>query len=138
MSHCSPSLGASQQSASSNFSLDPCSLVVQGRRRRQTPCSAQTSMTNYDLFSTSSFDCNFSRNDNQTFNVYMESTLSRYRKGLVLFSQLSNSPRKSFSVNQSVATISDQRVPHMSAFPLANWSVQSPIGAHARSCLICP
>ena len=54
MSHRSPSLGALQQSASSNFSIDPCSLVVQGvpphRRHRQTPCSAQTSTTNYDRF----------------------------------------------------------------------------------------
>ena len=112
MSRHSPSLGASQQSASSNFSLDPCSLVVQGvpprQRRRQTPCSAQTGMTNYDLFSTSSFDCNFSRNDNQTFNVYMESTLSIYRD-LCTFSQFSNSPRKIFNVNRSVAKISNQR-----------------------------
>ena len=55
MSHHSPSLGALQQSVSSNFLIDPCSLVVQGvppcRRHRQTPCSAQTSTTNYDLFS---------------------------------------------------------------------------------------
>ena len=55
MSHCSPSLGASQQSTSSNFLIDPCSLVVQGvpphRRCRETPFSAQTGMTNYDLFS---------------------------------------------------------------------------------------
>ena len=55
MSHHSPSLGASQQSASTYFSLDPCSLVVQGvppcRRRCQTPCSTQTGTTNYDLFS---------------------------------------------------------------------------------------
>ena len=49
------SLGASQQSAFTYFSIDPCSLVVEGvpphRRHHQTPCSAQTSMTNYDLFS---------------------------------------------------------------------------------------
>ena len=55
MSHHSPSLGASQQSASSNFSIDPCSLVVQGVpprwRHHQTPCSTQTGTTNYDLFS---------------------------------------------------------------------------------------
>ena len=50
----SPSLGALQQSASAYFSIDPCSLVVQGvppcQRCHQTPCSAQTSMTNYDPF----------------------------------------------------------------------------------------
>ena len=113
MSRHSPSLGASQQSASSNFSIDPCSLVVQGvppcRRCHQTPCSAQTGMTNYDLFWTSSFDCNLSRNDNQTFIVYTESTLSIYRKGLCTFFWFLNSPRKMFYVNQSVATISDQR-----------------------------
>ena len=113
MSRRSPTLEASKQSAPTNFSLDPCSLVVQGvpprQRRRQTPCSAQTGTTNYDLFSTSSFDCNFSRNDNQTFNEYMESTLSIYRKGLCAFFWFSNSPRKIFYVNQSVATISDQR-----------------------------
>ena len=79
------------------------------QRRRQTPCSTQTGTTNYDLFLTSSFDCNFSRNDNQTFNVYMESTLSIYRKGLCTCFQFSTSPRKIFYVNQSVATISDQR-----------------------------
>ena len=49
-----PTLGALKQSAPSNFSLDPCSLVVQGVpphwRHRQTPCSAQTGTTNYDLF----------------------------------------------------------------------------------------
>ena len=57
MSHCSPSLGALQQSASAYFLIDPCSLVVQGVphhwRCCQTPCSAQTGMTNYDLFFTS-------------------------------------------------------------------------------------
>ena len=113
MSHRSPSLGASQQSASSNFSIDPCSLVVQGvpphQRHHQTPCSAQTGTTNYDLFWTSSFDHNFSINDNQTFNIYMESTLSMYRKGLCTFFWFSNSPRKIFYVNRSVATILDQR-----------------------------
>ena len=55
MSCRSPSLGALQQSASAFFSIDPCSLVVEGvppcQQHHQTPCSAQTSMTNYDLFS---------------------------------------------------------------------------------------
>ena len=55
MSRRSPSLGASQQSAFAYFSIDPCSLVVEGVpscwRHHQTPCSAQTGMTNYDLFS---------------------------------------------------------------------------------------
>ena len=113
MSRPSPSLGASQQSASAYFSIDPYFLVVQGvpphRRHCQTPCSAQTGMTNYDLFFTSSFDCNFPRNDNKTFNLYTESTLSIYRKGLCTFFRFWNSPRKIFYVNQSVATISDQR-----------------------------
>ena len=98
MSHPSPSLGASQQSASTYFSIDPCSLEVQGvpphQSHHQTPCSAQTAMTNYDLFSTSSFNCNFPRNDNQTFNVCTESTLSIYRKGLCTFFRFWNSPRK--------------------------------------------
>ena len=56
MSCRSPILEASKQSAPTNFSVDPCSLVLQGvpprRRRRQTPCSAQTGMTKYDLFLT--------------------------------------------------------------------------------------
>ena len=108
MSHPSPSLGASQQSASMYFSIDPCSLEVQGvpphQRHHQTPCSAQTAMTNYDLFSTSSFNCNFPRNDNQTFNVCTESTLSIYRKGLCTFFRFWNSPRKIFYINRSVET----------------------------------
>ena len=41
----------------------------------------------WPFFHTSSFDCNFPGNDNQTFNVYMESTLSIYRKGLCSFFQ---------------------------------------------------
>ena len=99
MIHCSPSLGASQQSASMYFSIDHCSLVVQGvpphQRHCQTPCSAQTAMTNYDL---SSFDCNFPRNDNQTFNVYTESTLSIYiQKGPVyFFPVLEFAPKENF------------------------------------------
>ena len=108
MSHPSPSLGASQQSASTYFSIDPCSLEVQGvpphQSHHQTPCSAQTAMTNYDLFPTSSFNCNFPRNDNQTFNVCTESTLSIYRKGLCTFFRFWNSPRKIFYINRSVET----------------------------------
>ena len=54
MSRRSPTLEASKQSAPANFSVDPCSLVVQGmlprRRRHQTQCSYQTGMTKYDLF----------------------------------------------------------------------------------------
>ena len=41
---------------------------------------------NYDPFFTSSFNHNFGRNDNQTFNVSVESTLVLYRKGLCGFS----------------------------------------------------
>ena len=73
------------------------------------PSSAQTGMTNYDLFSTSSFNCNFGQSNNQTFNVYVESALSMYRKGLCTFFQFQNSPRKISDINRSVATISDQR-----------------------------
>ena len=61
------------------------------------------------FFSTSSFDCNFGRSNNQTFNVYTKSTLSIYRKGLCTFFQFLNSPRKIFNVERSVAIISDQR-----------------------------
>ena len=54
-------------------------------RHLQIPSITQTGMPNYDPFFASSFDCNFQRNDNQTFNVYTESTLSLYRKGLCSF-----------------------------------------------------
>ena len=58
-------------------------------RHPQIPSFAQTSLPNYDPFSTSSFDHNFGRNDNQTFIVYAESTLVLYGKGLCgLFSVL--------------------------------------------------
>ena len=113
MSCQSPTLGASKQSAPSNFLLDPCSLVVQGvppcQRHCRTPCSTQTGTTNYDLFSTSSFDCNFSRNDNQTFMYMWKVPFLYTERACVLVFQFSNSPRKIFYVNQSVATISDQR-----------------------------
>ena len=55
------------------------------RRHPQIPPFAQTSTPNYDPFFTSSFDHNFGRDDNQTFNVYAESTLVLYRKGLCGF-----------------------------------------------------
>ena len=42
-------------------------------------------MPNYDPLFTSSFDCNFLTNDNQTFIVYAKSTLVLYRKGLCGF-----------------------------------------------------
>ena len=62
------------------------------------------------FFSASSFDHNFQPNDNQTFIVYEKSTLVLYRKGLCgFFFQFQNSPRKSFDLERSVATISDQR-----------------------------
>ena len=103
MSRHFPSLGASQQSAFAYLSIDPCSLVVEGvpphQRHHQIPSSTQTGMTKYDLFSMSSFNCNFGQSNNQTFNVYMESTLSIYRKGLCTFFQFRNLPLKIFDVN---------------------------------------
>ena len=49
------------------------------QRLPQVPLFTQTGMPKYDLFSKTSFsDSNFPENDNQTFNVYVESTLSIY------------------------------------------------------------
>ena len=48
-------------------------------------CSLKPVCQSMTFFQTSSFDCNFPGNDNQTFNVYTESTLSIYRKGLCSF-----------------------------------------------------
>ena len=61
------------------------------------------------FFSASSFDCNFLPNNNQTFIVYMKSTLVLYRKGLCGFSRLWDSPWKKSYVEQSVASFMDQR-----------------------------
>ena len=55
-------------------------------RHPQIPWIAGTSAPNVDPFSASSFDCNFQPNDNQTFIVYVKSTLVVYRKGLCGFS----------------------------------------------------
>ena len=61
------------------------------------------------FFSASSFDHKFRPNDNQTFIVYMKSTLVLYRKGLCGFSQFWDSPWKKSYVEQSVASFTDQR-----------------------------
>ena len=116
MSRHSLSLGASQQSASTYFSLDPCSLVVQGvpphRRRRQTPCSAQAGMTNYDLFPPL---LSIVASQEMTIKHLMYTWKVPYQyteRACVLFFWFWNSPRKFFYVNQSVATILDQREYH--------------------------
>ena len=61
------------------------------------------------FFTASSFDHNFQPNNNQTFIVYMKSTLVLYRKGLCGVFQFRNLPRKIFDMERSVATILDQR-----------------------------
>ena len=63
----------------------------------------------WTLFSASSFDHNFRPNNNQTFIVYMKSTLVLYRKGLCQFSRFWDSPWKKSYVEQSVASFKDQR-----------------------------
>ena len=55
-------------------------------RHPQIPSFTQTGMPNYEPFSTASFNHYFERNDNQTFNVYTESTLSLYKRACVVFS----------------------------------------------------
>ena len=114
MSCCSPTLGASKQSAPSNFLLDPCSLVVQGvpphQRCCQTPCSAQTGTTNYDLFFRPLLLIVTSQEMTIKHLMYMQKVPFLYtERACVLFFRFSNSPRKIFHVNRSVATISDQR-----------------------------
>ena len=71
----------------------------------------------WTLFSASSFDCNFRPNDNQTFIVYEKCTLVLYRKGLCGFLRFRNSPGKTFDMERSVATISDQRESSTFCFP---------------------
>ena len=63
----------------------------------------------WTLFSASSFDCNFRPNNNQTFIVYVKSTLVLYRKALCGFSWFWDSPWKKSYVEQSVASFTDQR-----------------------------
>ena len=55
------------------------------QRHPQIPWIAGTGTPNLDPFFTSSFDCNFQPNDNQTFIVYTKNTLVLYRKGLYDF-----------------------------------------------------
>ena len=64
------------------------------------------------FFSASFFDCHFQPNNNQTFIVCVKSTLILYRKGLCVFSQFQNSPRKIFRWNRSVVSIKDQKEYH--------------------------
>ena len=61
------------------------------------------------IFSTSSFNCNFQPNDNQTFIVYAKSTLVLYRKGLYGFFQFWDLPWKKSYMERSVVSIMDQR-----------------------------
>ena len=113
MSRRSPSLGASKQSASSNFLLDPCSLVVLlvgGVTKLHVALKTQTGMTNYDLF----FRLLLSivTLDEATIKhlMYTRKVPFLYtERACVLFFRFSNSPRKIFYVERSVATISDQR-----------------------------
>ena len=58
-------------------------------------------------FFASSFDHNFQPNNNQTFIVYMKSTLVVYRKGLCGFFWFWDSPKKKSYMEKSVASISD-------------------------------
>ena len=52
------------------------------RRHPQIPLIAGTGTPNLDPFFASSFNCNFRPNNNQTFIVYVKSTLVLYRKGI--------------------------------------------------------
>ena len=63
----------------------------------------------WTLFSASSFDHNFRPNNNQTFIVYVKSTLVLYRKGLCGFSRFWDLPWKRSYVEQSAASFTDQR-----------------------------
>ena len=56
------------------------------QRHPQVPSFTQTGIPKYDFFNLF-FDHNFPGNDNQTFNVYAESTLSTYRKGHCMLGQ---------------------------------------------------
>ena len=111
MSRHSPSLGASQQSASVYFSIDPCSLVEQGvppcRRHHQTPCSAQTGTTNYDLFSPLLLIVTFQEMTIKHLMYTPKVPFLYTERACVLFSRFWNLPRKFFML--SVATVSDQR-----------------------------
>ena len=61
-------------------------------RSPQVPWIGQTGTPNLDPFFTSSFGHNFPTNDNQTFIVYIKSTLILFRKGLCSFFQFLGLP----------------------------------------------
>ena len=122
MSHRFPSLGASPQSASSNFSIDPCSLVVAGggggcllvggvANLHVALKPVQQTMTFFPpLLLIVTLDQATIKHLMYTWKVPFLYT----ERACVLFFQFSNSPRKIFYVNQIVATISDQREYHLS------------------------
>ena len=60
-------------------------------------------------FFASSFERNFRPNNNQTFIVYVKSTLVLYRKGLCGFRPVWDSPWKKSYMEQSFASCIDQR-----------------------------
>ena len=61
------------------------------------------------FFSASSFNHNFQPNDNQTFIVYAKVHEYYTERAYAVFTQFWDSPWKKSYVEQSVATISDQR-----------------------------
>ena len=79
------------------------------RRRRQTPCSAQTGMTKYALFLTSSFDLTFQGMTIKHLMYTRKVPFLYTEMACVLFFRFSDSPKIFFYVKRSVATISDQR-----------------------------
>ena len=89
-------------------------LGVQGvpprRRRPQTPCSAQTSMTNNDLFIRPLLLIVTLDEATIKHLMYTQKVPFLYtERACVLFPRFSNSPRKIFNIERSVAIISDQR-----------------------------
>ena len=60
-------------------------------------------------FFASSFNHNFQPNNNQTFIVYVKSTLVLYRKGLCGFPSFGICPGRKVTFHQSVASFMDQR-----------------------------
>ena len=116
MNRRSPSLGASQQSASSNFSIDPCSLVVQGcllvrgiAKLHVALKLVQQTMTFFGpLLSIVTSQEMTIKHLMYTWKVPFLYT----ERACVLFFQFLNLPRKIFYVNQSVLPLDDTNFVH--------------------------
>ena len=95
----------------SEFSFRISNLLVPPRRRRpQTPCSAQTGTTKNDLFFRPLLLIVTLDEATIKHLIYTRKVPFLYtERACVLFFRFSNSPRKIFNIERSVAIISDQR-----------------------------